>query len=99
MSKATTNENTQFTDDEMKTVKEIQSRYVDVQHKLGQVSVTRIRVEQQLDALDQREEELSRNYIQTQTDEKDFITEVTKKYGDGVLDPNTGVYNKTPDSE
>ena len=86
---------TKFNEDEMKTVKDIQQRYVDVQHKLGQLSVTRIRIEQQLNALDERENQLSEDFIKTQNDEKQFIGDITKKYGDGVLNPNTGMYNQS----
>ena len=59
-------DSTKFSEEEMKTVKEIQQRYVDVQHKLGQLSV----------------------------EETDFIKSITEKYGDGVLNPETGEYNK-----
>ena len=29
--------------------------------------------------------------------EKEFISGITEKYGDGVLDPETGIYNQTPE--
>ena len=90
-------ENKKFTEEEMKTVKEVQQKYVDVQHKLGQLSVAEIRLTQQLDALNNTREELNQSFIDTQNEEKEFISKITEKYGDGVLDPETGIYN--PKSE
>ena len=86
-------DSTKFSEEEMKTVKEIQQRYVDVQHKLGQLSVAEIRLNQQLDALNISRSELNDSFRKTQKEEKDFIKVVTEKYGDGILNPETGEYN------
>tara|TARA_Y100000593_G_scaffold62143_1_gene115208 strand:- start:1916 stop:2203 length:288 start_codon:yes stop_codon:yes gene_type:complete len=82
-----------FSEEEMKTVKDIQQKYVDIQHKLGQLSVAEIRLNQQLDALANTRDELNSLFVKTQDGEKEFIKVVTEKYGDGILDPQTGVYN------
>ena len=82
-----------FTEEEMDKVKEIQQTYVDVQHKLGQLSVAEIRLNQQMDALNISRSELNEKFIQTQKVEKDFIKIITEKYGDGILAPKTGEYN------
>ena len=87
-------DSTKFSEEEMKTVKEIQQRNVDVQHKLGQLSVAEIRLNQQLDALNITRTELNDTFIKTQKEETDFIKSITEKYGDGVLNPETGEYNK-----
>ena len=86
-------ESTKFSEDEMKVVKEIQEKYVDVQHKLGQLSVAELRLNQQMDALVLSRDELNQKFLDTQNSEKDFIKSITEKYGDGILDPKTGVYN------
>ena len=82
-----------FSEDEMKIVKEIQQKYVDIQHKLGQLSVAEIRLNQQMDALQESRQDLNEKFFKTQQDEKSFIKEITDKYGDGILDPETGQYN------
>tara|TARA_R110000824_G_scaffold163579_3_gene339339 strand:+ start:445 stop:732 length:288 start_codon:yes stop_codon:yes gene_type:complete len=87
------NKETKFSTEEMKLVKEIQQQYVDTQHKLGQISVAEIRLSQQMDALNETRQELNTSFIKTQDDEKEFISKITKKYGDGVLNPETGIYN------
>ena len=88
-------ENSQkFSEEEMVVVKQIQQKYVDIQHKLGQVSVAEIRLNQQLEALVNSKDELNQSFIDTQNQEKDFIKSITEKYGEGILDPQTGNYNK-----
>ena len=95
MSEDTKSKETKFTEKEMETVKNIQKKYMDIQQKFGQVSIAEIRLHQQLDALAEKKDELNANFYDTQTEEKEFIKEVTEKYGDGVLDPNTGEFNTT----
>jgi predicted nuclease with TOPRIM domain len=88
-------ENSQkFSEEEMKVVKEIQQKYIDVQHQLGQLSVAEIRLNQQLEALGNSKESLNDKFIETQSEEKDFIKNITEKYGEGILDPQTGNYNQ-----
>jgi len=82
-----------FTEEEMESVKKIQKEYVDIQHKLGQLSVAEIRLSQQMDSLQISRDELNQQFIKTQSDEKEFIKSITEKYGDGILDPKTGEYN------
>ena len=86
---------TKFTEREMETVKNIQKKYMDIQQKFGQISIAEIRLHQQLDALSEKKDELNTNFYDTQSEEKDLIKKVTEKYGDGVLDPNTGEFNTT----
>ena len=88
-------EETKFSAEELQKVKAIQQNYVEIQHSLGQVSVARIRLDQQNEALETKEAELSQRFKDAQQEEKDFIAAVTEKYGDGVLNPETGIYNKT----
>ena len=88
-------EETKFSAEELKKVKAIQQNYVEIQHSLGQVSVARIRLEQQSEALESKEAELSKRFKDAQQEEKDFIAAVTENYGDVVLNPETGIYNKT----
>ena len=38
-------------------------------------------------------QELNESFIKTQEEEKEFISKITEKYGDGVLNPETGIYN------
>ena len=81
-----------FTEDEMKKIKEFQESYVTIQQNLGQISISELRLNQQLKALGESEVELKNKFVEVQQDEKSFIEEITKKYGNGTLDPNSGTF-------
>ena len=84
--------NSQLTDNEMGKLKEIQQKYLVVQTRLGQISVTKIRLEQQFNELLCVEKEIKQKYLDIQNEEKEFVTDITKKYGDGQLDLSTGKF-------
>ena len=81
-----------FTEDEMKQIQGIQKEYVDVQRELGQLSISRLRIESQLDSIGNREDELRDTFKSLQDSERNFITDINSKYGEGVLDPDTGTF-------
>jgi predicted nuclease with TOPRIM domain len=85
-------EQVKFTEDELKKVKSIQESYFDVQNQFGQLKLARLRVEQQLDTIDNQEQELNKKFNDIQNDESSFLQETTKKYGEGNLDPDTGIF-------
>jgi hypothetical protein len=58
---------TKFSEEELKVVKGIQEDYITVQHRLGQLSVARIRLDQQSIALDEQEKEIKDTFEKTQT--------------------------------
>jgi chromosome segregation ATPase len=81
-----------FTEEEMKSLGELQDSYTKKQAELGQVSVQRILLNQQLDNLDQRQSHLEKEYVQVQQQEQDLVKELNEKYGAGQLDPESGVF-------
>ena len=85
-----------FTEDEMIQINTLQQGYVNLQNVLGQLSVSRIRLEQQLNDLDATKENVRTQFVETQQKERDFVDQINKKYGDGNLDLTTGVF--TPKS-
>ena len=85
-------EDTKFTKEEMDMISKIQETYLDIQQKLGQVSLSKLKLEQQVQSIDKLEKELLENFKKTQKEEKDFVDGITKKYGDGTLDPESGIF-------
>ena len=85
-------EEVKFTEKELKQVTDLQGTYLNLQNALGQISIGRIRVEQQLDDFDKAEDNVRKEFAETQQTEKDFIEKINKKYGDGNLDISTGVF-------
>ncbi len=85
-------EDVKFTEDEMKEIDDIQKSYFDIQNKFGQVRIARLKLEQQLESLDNEEDNLHKNFDNIQNDEKTFLENITEKYGEGNLNPDTGIF-------
>ena len=81
-------EEVKFNEEELKQVQSIQRRYASVQNQFGQVKMTQVR-------LDEQEVELEETLKNIQTEEQKFLDEITKKYGQGTLNPETGVFTPT----
>ena len=81
---------TKFSEEELKTVKEIQDEYSRIQTNFGQLSIAKIRLTSQINALDDSEAKLNEDFANVQTKEREFLDGVTKKYGQGTLNPETG---------
>ena len=90
-------EETKFTEEEIKQIKEIQDSYFDIQNQFGQLSLAKLRLNQQLEGLGNSENDLNEKFTKIQTNENTFLDGITKKYGEGSLDPETGVF--TPSAE
>ena len=85
-------ENKKFSDEELKSIKEIQNKYIQIQMNLGKISIAKVRIESQFKNLLSQEEELKNAFIDTQDQEKNFVDSVTEKYGEGVLNAETGEF-------
>ena len=83
---------TKFSEEELKQVKEIQDGYFDVQSRLGQVAVAKIRLEKQFNELEEHENNLHKRFNELQETERKFLDSVTEKYGQGTLNPDTGEF-------
>tara|TARA_Y100000361_G_C10890576_1_gene203895 strand:+ start:261 stop:536 length:276 start_codon:yes stop_codon:yes gene_type:complete len=87
-------EDIKFTKEEMEKLEGIQKKYASIQLKLGQLGFTKIRLENEIQAVNESESQLKSDFNETQKNEQLFMDEVTKKYGEGVLDPKTGTFSK-----
>ena len=81
-----------FSDEELNTVKEIQQEYVNIQNQFGQIAMTKIRIDDQMDNILRAEEENRKKLLEVQTKERKFLDGITEKYGDGTLNPETGEF-------
>ena len=84
-----------YDEENLKKVSEIRQKYVTIQNSFGQISINRLRLNQQNDDLDKAEQTLSTEFMENQNSERDFVDEINKKYGDGNLDINTGIFTKS----
>ena len=85
-----------FTEEELQSLQDLQNGYQEKQANLGQLSVQRILLNQQLEALEARQVELESEYEAVQQDERDIVQKLNEKYGPGQLDPQTGVFTPAP---
>ena len=81
-------EEKKFTEDELKQVQTIQQSYANVQNQFGQLKLAQIR-------LDEQEIDLENSLKSIQDEEKKFLDGITSKYGQGSLNPETGVFIPT----
>ena len=79
-----------FTEDELKSLQELQGTYNSITMSMGQLTLSRL-------SLDKQEEQLKTALEDTRTKENELAKELTDKYGKGSLDISTGEF--TPSSE
>jgi len=81
-------EEVKFTEEELTQVQSIQNDYVSIQNQFGQLKLSQIR-------LDEQEVDLEEALKSIQEEEKKFLDGITSKYGQGTLNPETGVFTPT----
>ena len=86
-----------FTEEEMKKLRSIQQNYFEIQNSFGKVKIARMNLQKQFEDLDTFEDGLMEKFTTKREDETNFVDEITKKYGDGNLNLETGTF--TPSSE
>ena len=87
---------TKFTEDELKSLQDLQNAYQGKQLQFGQLRVQRLLVQQQLDSIDDAEAKLEVEYGEVQETERALVKSLNDKYGPGNLDPATGVFTPSP---
>ena len=92
-------ESTKFTDDELKSLQELQNTYASISTQFGQLKVSRINLERQLNALDEAEDNLTNDWETNRQTESDLVKTLNEKYGAGTLNPATGEFTPQPVQE
>ena len=87
---------TKFSEDELKSLQDLQTSYQQKQLQFGQLEVQRLLVTQQLDQLDNAKSKLEVEYGEVQETERKLVQSLNEKYGPGNLDPATGVFTPAP---
>ena len=88
-------EPTKFTDEELTSLQELQNTYASISTQFGQVKVSRINLERQLNALDEAEDNLTTDWETNRQTESDLVKTLNEKYGAGTLNPTTGEFTPT----
>ena len=93
-----TSDELKFTSEELQELQDLQNGYQEKQALLGSLSVQRILLDQQSDALEARQTEVETEYEGVQQQERDLVQKLNEKYGPGQLDPATGVFTPAPEA-
>ena len=88
-----------FSEEELKELGELQTSYQEKQAALGQIAVQKILLNQQVEAIDNRQVELEGEYEAVQQSGRDLVQKLNEKYGPGQLDPQSGVFTPIPQEE
>tara|TARA_Y100001963_G_C6442233_1_gene291898 strand:+ start:164 stop:472 length:309 start_codon:yes stop_codon:yes gene_type:complete len=87
---------TKFSEEELKSLQDLQQQYQQKQLQFGQLRVQKLLVKQQLNSIDDAEAKLEVEYSEVQETERKLVKSLNEKYGPGNLDPATGVFTPTP---
>ena len=91
-------EEVKFTEEEMEKVRGFQTEYSNLQIEFGQTKITKLTLEDRLNDIMRKEDECNEKFFDLQEREKKFLEKTTKKYGEGNLNPTTGVFIPTKSS-
>lgn len=83
-------ETKQLTQEELSSVKELSIKLSEITSKFGQIKVEKLNLLAQITALDELEKSLDTEYFELKEKEYNLSKELSDKYGDGVLNLETG---------
>ena len=84
-----------FTDEEIKSLQDLQTSYSNVRSSFGDLEIQRIQTEQRLEQINNEKLRLETEYSTLNMSEQQLVNDLNEKYGPGNLDPNTGVFTPT----
>ncbi len=77
--------NTKFTEDEIKELKAIRSKFTDISYKLGQIEIQHL-------GLEDEKKKLITSFSNTIEKEKSLAKQLIDKYGKGTIDIDSGEF-------
>ena len=80
----------EFEQQDVESVKDLQSRYATTTAQIGQLEVELHLLNKRLGELNELREQLFNTYESLQSEEKELVNNLNEKYGDGVLDLDSG---------
>ena len=84
-----------FTEDELKTLGDLQVSYSTITNKFGQLTIAKLNIDRQLELMGDEEDKLNGELESARDEEQKILNEITEKYGPGQLDPQSGVFTPT----
>lgn len=81
-----------FDQTDIESVKELQGKYATTTAQIGQIEVELHLLEKRLRQIQEMRSNLFSTYEELQTAEQDLVKSLNEKYGDGVLDLDSGTF-------
>ena len=81
-----------FTQEEMDSLSNLRNSYAQLELSLGKLEVARIQSEQRMEQLENEKLRLETQYSEVKKQEQNLVVTLNEKYGDGNLNPETGVF-------
>lgn len=85
-----------LTDDELNELKGIQTTYQEKTYEFGQLYIDKLNVNEKIKQLDEIESKLTKDLVDAQKKEQEWIDKISNKYGEGNLSLKDGTF--TPKS-
>ena len=86
---------TKLSDQELKQIQDLRTKYATLTAQLGQLKVEQIIINDQVNRLSELEEKFTKEYLNIQIEEEQFAESITKKYGEGEIDVESGLFTTT----
>lgn len=86
------NDIVKFTESEMQSIAKLQTDYQQSIYTLGQIDLEKTDLEQQLQELQNKRNEIFENWKKIQQDENNLLNSLSQKYGDGSLNLKDGTF-------
>ena len=84
-----------ITPEELGNVQKVRSKYQEITVKLGQIQVQRMQITNQIEMLNKAEEDLRKEWGDTQADEQTAISDLQEKYGKVNINLDSGEINES----
>jgi chromosome segregation ATPase len=84
-----------FSQEDVESVKSLQSKYATTTAQIGQVEIELHLLNKRLEEISTFRTELFDRYSKLQEEEKSLVSSLNEKYGDGVLDLDSGKFIPT----
>jgi septal ring factor EnvC (AmiA/AmiB activator) len=81
-----------FTQEELDSLSNLKNTYAQLELALGRVEMARIQVEQRMEQIEDEKLRLETQYSEVKKQEQNLVVTLNEKYGDGNLNPETGVF-------
>ena len=84
-----------ITEDEQREIVHLNADYQETLIEMGELHLNKVTINQELEKLKETEEHVNSKYETLKKKEEMFLERLSNKYGEGMLDPKTGIYIKS----